>query len=410
MPSEPAYAFVWIWLPECSEPVVAGRLDRSGEIVSFTYGQSYLAREDAISLYLPELPLQRGSIAPLAGQIAGCIADAGPDSWGQRVILNERIGAGADDTSDLGILTYLLDSGSDRTGALDFQSSATDYISRDAGEATLAELAEASELVEQGVPLSPALNRVLFHGSSLGGARPKARLREGSRELIAKFPRPSDRYSLEKAEFVAMKFAALSGLNTASVALAKALEKDVLLVERFDRTTDGRRLAMVSALTILGLNEVSGRYASYAELAHEIRARFTAPRATLRELFGRITFNILCSNTDDHARNHAAFWNGSELTLTPAYDVCPQLRTGGEAAQVMAIGEDGYRMSQLAGCVERASTYLLSADDARAIIDHQILTINRHWKDVCDEAQLSQVERTGFWQRQFLNPYALEGY
>jgi serine/threonine-protein kinase HipA len=410
MPSEPDHAFVWIWLPECSEPVVAGRLDRSGEIVSFTYGQSYLAREDAISLYLPELPLQRGSIAPLVGQIAGCIADAGPDSWGQRVILNERIGAGAEDTSDLGILTYLLGSGSDRTGALDFQSSATDYISRDAGEATLAELAEASELVEQGVPLSPALHRVLFHGSSLGGARPKARLREGSRELIAKFPRPSDRYSLEKAEFVAMKFAALSGLNTARVALAKALEKDVLLVERFDRTTDGRRLAMVSALTILGLNEESGRYASYAELAHEIRARFTAPRATLRELFGRITFNILCSNTDDHARNHAAFWNGSELTLTPAYDVCPQLRTGGEAAQVMAIGEDGYRMSQLAGCVERASTYLLSADDARAIIDHQILTINRHWKDVCDEAQLSEVERTGFWQRQFLNAYALEGY
>jgi serine/threonine-protein kinase HipA len=410
MPSEPDHAFVWIWLPGCSEPVVAGRLDRSGEIVSFTYGQSYLAREDAISLYLPELPLQRGSIAPLAGSIAGCIADAGPDSWGQRVILNERIGAGAEDTSDLGILTYLLDSGSDRTGALDFQSSATDYISRDAREATLAELAEASELVDQGVPLSPALSRVLFHGSSLGGARPKARLREGPRELIAKFPRPSDRYSLEKAEFVAMKLAALSGLNTANVTLAKALEKDVLLVERFDRTSDGGRLAMVSSLTILGLNEASGRYASYAELAHEIRARFTHPRATLRELFARITFNILCSNTDDHARNHAAFWNGSELTLTPAYDVCPQLRTGGEAAQLMAIGEDDYRMSQLIGCVERASTYLLSTRDARAIIDDQILTINGHWKDVCDEAQLSEVERTGFWQRQFLNAYALEGY
>ena len=75
---------------------------------------------------------------------------------------------------------------------------------------------------------------------------------------------------------------------------------------------------------------------------------------TLRELFSRITFNILAGNNDDHARNHAAFWDGIELTLTPAYDICPQPRAGGETAQVMAIGEDGYRMSQVAGCVARA--------------------------------------------------------
>jgi serine/threonine-protein kinase HipA len=409
-PSEPDHAFVWIWLPGSNEPVVAGRLDRSEEVVFFTYGQSYLAREDAISLYLPELPLGRGSIAPLAGQIAGCIADAGPDSWGQRVILHQRIGAGAVDTSEIGVFTYLLASGTDRTGALDFQTSSSRYLPRDAGEATLAELAESAELVEQGVPLSPALNQALLHGSSLGGARPKARLREGSRQLIAKFSRSTDTYPLEKGEFVAMKLAALTGLSVANVALTRAIGKDVLLVDRFDRTPDGGRRAMVSSLTILGLDEVSGRYASYADLADTIRGRFTEPVATLRELFARITFNILCSNTDDHARNHAAFWDGSELTLTPAYDVCPQLRTGGESAQLMAIGEDGYRMSQLAGCVERASTYLLSVSDAREIIDHQIITINDHWSDVCDQGQLSEVERRTFWSRQFLNPYATEGY
>ena len=69
-------------------------------------------------------------------------------------------------------------------------------------------------------------------------------------------------------------------------------------------------------------------YASYEDLAEIVRHRFEAPRATLRELFGRLVFNILCGNTDDHARNHAAFWDGARLSLTPAYDICPQARAG----------------------------------------------------------------------------------
>jgi HipA-like C-terminal domain len=68
-----------------------------------------------------------------------------------------------------------------------------------------------------------------------------------------------------------------------------------------------------------------------------IRHRFQAPRETLRELFSRMLFNILCGNTDDHARNHAAFCNGKQLSLTPAYDICPQNRTGGEATPAMLI-------------------------------------------------------------------------
>ena len=87
---------------------------------------------------------------------------------------------------------------------------------------------------------------------------------------------------------------------------------------------------MVSALTLLELDELMARYASYEQLATIIRHRFQAPRQALKELFGRMLFNILCGNTDDHARNHAAFWNGKDLSLTPAYDICPQNRTGGE--------------------------------------------------------------------------------
>lgn len=410
MTSEAQEAFVWVWLPGAKDPVVAGRLDTTGEIVTFTYGQSYLAREDRIALYLPELPLGRGVISPLVGDIAGCIADGGPDAWGQRVILNRRIGRTAVDTTDLNNVTHLLESGSDRIGALDFQTSASEYLARSTANATLTELSESAARVEQGIPLSPGLDQALLHGSSVGGARPKALLSDGDRRLIAKFSSTSDTYPVVKGEFVAMEMARRAGLDVATVALTNALGKDVLLIDRFDRPATGGRRAMVSALTILELDEVGARYASYADLAQRIRTRFTDPLPTLRELFSRITFNILTGNNDDHARNHAAFWDGNVLTLTPAYDICPQPRAGGETAQTMAIGQDGYRMSQVAGCVSRAPTYLLSKPDAREIIDHQIDVIESDWADVCNQAALTEVDRAGFWRRQFLNPYATEGY
>lgn len=79
----PAAAFVWTWLPGASTPVVAGRLDALGDIFSFTYGRSYLARPDAIPLYLPELPLRRGRILPVRDlTVANCLRDAGPDAGG----------------------------------------------------------------------------------------------------------------------------------------------------------------------------------------------------------------------------------------------------------------------------------------------------------------------------------------
>lgn len=83
---DPSTVFVWVWLPGAADPVVAGRLDAQGEIATFTYGRSYLENPDAMALYLPDLPLQRGAQAPLSGTVPGCIADAAPDAWGRRVI------------------------------------------------------------------------------------------------------------------------------------------------------------------------------------------------------------------------------------------------------------------------------------------------------------------------------------
>jgi serine/threonine-protein kinase HipA len=407
--SEPTEAFVWIWLPEANEPVVAGVLRAEGEY-TFTYGQSYLGRGEAMPLYLPELPLRPGVIPPMVGDAPGCIRDACPDGWGQRVIENRLVGRGELPSDGLGLLTYLLESGSDRTGALDFQRSPTEYEARSGGAPSLDDLANAAALVDAGQPLPASLDQALLHGTSIGGARPKAVLNDGHRQLIAKFGSTADRYPVVKAEFVAMELARRAGLDVAPVSVTQALSNDVLLVERFDRTAGGGRRAMVSALTILGLSELEVRYATYPDLADAIRSRFTEPKASLVELFSRITFNVLVGNTDDHGRNHAAFWDGAMLTLTPAYDICPSPRSGGETTQAMAIGRSGYKMSQLVGCVDNASEYFVSRVEARAVIDNQLTVIEATWNEVCDMGGLTQVERTALWGRQFLNDYALYDY
>jgi serine/threonine-protein kinase HipA len=414
--------FVWIWLPGASEPVVAGRLYEVGGETSFVYGQSYLQRSNAISLYTPELPLREGRIRPRPGLDApGCILDARPDAWGQRVIMNQLIAgalaetdpAAQTDPTDLGLMALLLESGSDRVGALDFQRSATSYTARRWHGASLDELATSAWRVEQGIPLSLALDATLIHASSIGGARPKALIEDGPRRLIAKFSSTTDTFPVEQGEYVAMELARRAGLKVARVELAHALSKTVLLVERFDRVPGSEeRLSLISALTMLGLSELAARHASYAELAQIMRAGFTDPGASLRELFSRITFNILVGNTDDHARNHAAFWDGQMLTLTPAYDICPQGRNTGRATQAMIIGDatDRFRESLLAGCVERAHLYQLSKSEATAIVDHQINVIRSDWAEVCEQAELTETARGYFWKRQFLNDYALEGW
>lgn len=407
-----AEAYVWVWLPGSPDPVVAGRLAPTPAGLQFNYGLSYLERPGAVPLYLPELPLQAGLLPlPTGLSMPGCLRDAAPDAWGRRVILHQRGQRGAD-PAVLGELVYLLGSGSNRIGALDFQASPTHYVARGDGGATLEQLMESASCIEQGLPLAPGLAQALQHGTSIGGARPKASLENEGTQWIAKFSSSTDLYPVVKAEFIAMRLAAQAGLDVAPVRLVQAAGRDVLLVQRFDRSRQGDgwlRHGMVSALTLLGLDEMMAAYASYEDLAEIIRHRSGQPVRDLRELFGRLVFNILCGNTDDHARNHAAFWDGTHLALTPAFDICPQLRTGQEASQAMKI-TGNQRLSQLTTCVAAAPAFLLSEAGAKAIIDGQLQALHAHWTATCEEARLGPADRDAMWGRQFLNPFALQGY
>jgi serine/threonine-protein kinase HipA len=156
----------------------------------------------------------------------------------------------------------------------------------------------------------------------------------------------------------------------------------------------------------LAEDELGARYAGYPDVADAIRREFTAPAQTLRELFARMVFNVCIGNTDDHLRNHAAFWDGAQLSLTPAYDLCPQPRSGQTANQALDITRTpGERASQLRLCRKAAPEFLLCGRDADQIIEAQLEIISRDWNDAADEAQLTQAERGQLWQRQILNPY-----
>lgn len=401
-------SYVWIWLPEASEPVVAGRMAKEGNRHLFTYGQSYRDRASAIPLSPFELPLEPGTFEPNGlHQIHTCLRDAAPDAWGRRV-LEYRYSASA-----LGELDYLLLSGSDRIGALDFQASSSAYATRDSSAISLEELIQAAGYVESGHTLPPELDAALMHGTSVGGARPKALIRDGGAHYIAKFGSTTDIFAVVKAEYIAMRIAQLAGLTVAPVKFTQSLGKDVLLVERYDRyNRDGNlyRRGVLSGLSLLRLHEMEARYASYRDLADVIRQRFLNPAQQLEELFKRLAFNVLMGNTDDHARNHAAFWDGRNLSLTPAYDICPQARTGQEASQAMDIGGVEGRLSTLRNVLSVCGTFQLDEHRARMLIEALIAVIELQWEVVCDEVDLAPMERDRLWRRAILNPFCFQGW
>ena len=405
MTSDPYRArrvFVWTWLPGEPAPVVAGAVDRVGaDRLDFTYARSYLDNDGAISLYVPELPLLRGAQEPLGGlTVAACLKDATPDSWGERVIGN-RLGSG---DQELSIETYMLESGSNRLGAIDFQESPEEYRPR-VDTASLDELYDAAEKVIAGEPLNPAIGDALMNGTAIGGAHPKVLISDESGvEYIAKLSISTDVHPWIPAEAVAIELARRCGIDVPNARVIESMGRKVLLIERFDRLSGGRRRHVVSGLTMLGFDALLGaRYGSYPEMLDVLRELGRAPQDIGRRLFERVVFNVAIGNNDDHARNHAAFWDGQSLELTPAFDLTPQVRSTDTSAQAMAIGRDGSRASQFSVCVAAAADYGLSRPEAREIVDRTVSTIEDHWRDAADSTGMSEADRNLLWKRSILN-------
>lgn len=386
--------FTWVWLPGAVEPVVCGRLYNAGERLELVYGRSFRAREHAIPLMPEHTPLDGGPFsARRNGQLPGPIADAAPDAWGRRIIeYRERTGG-------FGELDYLLLSHGDRIGALHFQESATDYAASTVPDATLAQLLAAAEALERNQPLPPDLVNALEHGTSIGGARPKATLRDGQRSLIAKFSSTTDRWAIVRAEWASLRLARRCGISTPEATVETVTGKDVLLIERFDRATSPAgtlRLQLLSALTLLDLDDTEARLASYPALAELLRRLARDGTGDARQLFRRMVFNVLIGNTDDHAKNHAAFWDGQWLELTPAYDLVPTVRAGQEANQAMIVGALE-RASTLENVLSQCGRFGLLPSEATTIVDEVEATLAHHWREefvACGvpEPQIAQLD------------------
>lgn len=403
MATRPEWVYVWTWLPGSTEPV-PGAVRWNGPLGEFAYATSYLDRADRMPL-APEVPLVEGWVPPADGlTLHGCLRDALPDAWGQQVLRTELPDAylsGNEDHADM------LGSGTDRFGAIDFQASDQVYVPRTA-TATLDELHGAADLIEAGEALPRGLDTALLHGTSIGGARPKALLHDADTGVsyIAKFSSTSDRgLPVVNAEAACLDLAHRVGITAARHRLINSLGKDVLLVERFDRDSHGHRFHTVSALTVLGLDPLAGRYATYPDI-YEALMNAGAPAQTGLELFNRIVLNVAISNFDDHARNHAMFWSDGSLLLTPAYDPAPSHRSGDTAEQVLAINQDGNRRSTFTTCINASGVYGLTRSQAADSVDRIVTIIREQWNHVADQARLTSVERSNLFGRQILNPAA----
>jgi serine/threonine-protein kinase HipA len=401
-------AFVWIYLPKHTEPVVCGRLfAREDGAYSFVYGRSYRDRRDSIPPSPDTMPLGANLFTGRrAGALPGPIRDASPDAWGRYVAEYRRGGAPLDE------LDVLLSGDGDRIGALAFSNSATECRAPESPPVTLVDMEAAARGVQEGQPLPRELVDALLHGTSIGGARPKAIITVDGDHWIAKFSSATDQYRVVRWEAATLSLARAAGIRVPRYRLEQVNGRDVLLVERFDRehTNGVRRHLMLSALTLLDLDDTEATLASYPDLSEVLLRHARDSTADRAELFRRMVFNILVGNEDDHAKNHACFWDGLHLRLTPAYDLLPQRRAGMEGRQAMIVGAlgSGGRESTLANALTSAARFGLDPDEAGAIAEDVLRVVREQWEQRFADVQVPRNEIDALRGTSMLSPLAVE--
>lgn len=304
---------------------------RGVESATFRYEDEWIASPGAYAID-PQLPLASGAMHTGVGQpLFRAFADSAPDRWGVELALRyerrraDREGRTARSLGEADFLIAVRDPL--RQGALRLREPGRGAFLAPAGKGIphlvdLPDLLSASTKLELDAETDQELRLLLEAGSSLGGARPKAHVTDAGRLLIAKFPRPTrDVWSVIVWEQIALEMAAAGGIQAARSRLVDVADRAVLLEERFDRTAANERVGYVSALTMLEARDNDRR--SYTEIAEVIET--VSPRATedLRELWRRVAFSILISNSDDHLRNHGFLRHGSGWILSPAFDLNP---------------------------------------------------------------------------------------
>ena len=383
--------------------VRAGRLfahHRHGaESATFTYDSDYLADIEAYELD-PALPLVAGGLqTPERRAMFNTFTDAAPDRWGRGLIDRlERLRTSTSGTAPrrLTEFDYLVGVRDDlRQGALRLRDPATGTFvaTDDVGVPSLTDLPELLSIaarVEDDAAGTAELQRLVRAGSSLGGARPKTHvITPEGRLAIAKFPSSStDTWNVMAWEKVALDLARRAGIEVPDSDLVRISGRSVLITYRFDRTASNRRIGYSSALTML--EAVDGDTRSYLEIADAISDRSPHATADLAQMWTRMAFNVLISNTDDHLRNHGFLYAGSGAwRLSPAFDLNPNPDPGPKyLATAIDDVETEARIDTLIGV---APYFRLEPDDAASVL-RRVEGAAADWRATASRVGLSENE------------------
>jgi serine/threonine-protein kinase HipA len=345
------------------------------EGATFEYDPTWLNHPKRFSLE-PALKLGPGPFHTVAeSPMFGAIGDSAPDRWGRALMRRmerrraEHEGQAPRTLHEMDYLLLVDDEA--RAGALRFaETEGGPFLKAEDAKripplVALPKLLSAAEHVIDETDTDEDLQLLIAPGSSLGGARPKASVREKDGHLaIAKFPHKDDEIKTVVWEAVALGLAHKAGIPVPAARVETVAKKPVLLLRRFDR--DGkRRIPFLSAMSMLGAKDHETH--SYLEIADALRQHGAAPRADLQALWRRIVFNILISNTDDHLRNHGFLYEGTDgWRLSPAYDLNPVPTDIKPRILTTAINEDDGTAS-LTLAMEVAKYFELGAAKAREI-------------------------------------------
>ena len=378
------------------------RARQNRESASFEYDESWLQNPERFALE-PALTLGAGTFHTASGRtMFGAIGDSAPDRWGRLLMRRaerRRAETAGERPRTLREIDYLLNVDDEaRQGALRFaEEQGGPFLAQD-GAIRIPPLIELPRLLAAAERFvdeddnDEDLRVLLAPGSSLGGARPKASVRDRDGRLaIAKFPHHADEYRAVLWEAVALALAGKAGLTVPDWRIENVGERAVLLLRRFDR--DGAvRVPFLSAMSMLGAADNESR--SYLEFVDALRRYGAAPKNDMLQLWRQIVFNILISNTDDHLRNHGFLYTGPDgWRLSPAYDLNPVPTDIKPRVLTTAIDLDSGEAS-LGLALDVAEYFELKPNEAR-VIAGEVGQAVAGWRDTAAQIGLTggEIER-----------------
>lgn len=389
---------LWVYTDRAGQPIPTGRLFfRSrgrNQTASFAYFDSWLARRDAFAID-PHLPLHQGSVYHTAAHQAmfGALRDTAPDRWGRNLMRrDERRQAWIDKRQPQTLLEvdFLLRVHDEaRQGALRLALPEQPGVFQAPPDTAvipplvnLPRLLGAAQHVQDEQDDDADLKSLLAPGSSLGGARPKASIRLPDGTLaIAKFPDKDDDYNVARWESVALDLAARAGIPTPPHRVERVGSSDVLILERFDRDEQGRRIPYLSAMSLVGADDHQDK--SYLEIVDSIGRHGGQPKADKADLWRRVVFNVLVNNVDDHLRNHGLLHTPDGWTLAPVFDLNPVPVDIKPRVLATAIGiEDDTASLELA--MAQADYFGLGRDRAAAIAG-EVGAAVAYWRPIAEQ-------------------------